>query len=51
MQAFIRYETRYGTLWDVMGTYTIYFAHFSCIYRKKCVTSRHTTNEHHHEYN
>ena len=26
-----------------MGTYTIYFAHFSCIYRKKCVTSRHTT--------
>ena len=34
MQAFLRSETHFGTLWNVVGTYTIYFALFTCISRR-----------------
>ena len=43
LQALICSETRYGTLWALIGTYTIYFALFSCISRGFFVPSRHTT--------
>ena len=43
LQALICSETRYGTLWALIGTYTIYFALFSCISRGFFIPSRHTT--------